>query len=173
MKNYLSEVEKNLWLMNLLTTAEWEDNVDKMKGSTLTPEEVKWVKSAITYNKKAFNSMTERMGEKAIQQLIKYTKTKNIVVISKELSKIQGANKEESISIPADLIDSLAATLVNAKCSNCKSNCGKCTTFSLLQELEMNGYEMFDNCPYSSEKKEVKKKKSRKEKKVANRFDEE
>lgn len=177
MKNYLSTKEKDVWLVEVLAAAEMEDSLPKMKAN-LTKDEAKWLKTSVTLRRKAYNSMTSRLGTNAVKQLHKYAINSNIQVVSKSLSNVmtQRELKEQEVTqIDTELLMNLAVSLLAAKCEGCKKNFNSCHIFSMLDEICMEGYCINDNCPYSfgieEEKKEIKKISKRKQKKMKNKYD--
>lgn len=118
MKNYLSQSEKDIWLITVLAVAELEDALPKMK-SNLTKEEHKWLKTSITLSRKAYNSMSERIGANGIKQLHKYAANSNIEVVTKSLSNViaqRELKEQETTTIETETLRKLGTMFVASKC---------------------------------------------------------
>lgn len=179
MKDYLSQNEKDIWLIMVLAVAELEDSLPKMKPN-LTKEEHKNLKTSITLIRKSYNSMSERLGDKAIKQLHKYASNSNIQVVTKSLSNAisqRELKEEQTTTIESSTLQALGNRLVASNCDGCKNKCNKCNTFALLEEIGLAGYCINDNCPYSfgieEDIKPPKKEKAskRKQRKDKNKYD--
>lgn len=171
MKDYLSQNEKDVWLIIVLAVAELEDALPKMK-SNISTEEHKNLKTSITLIRKAYNSMSDRLGDKAIKQLHKYASNSNIQVVTKSLSNAisQRESKEgQTTTVESDTLQAIGNRLVASSCEGCEKKCSKCNTFTLLEEIGLAGYCINDNCPYSfGVEKKVSKRKQKKDK---NKYD--
>lgn len=175
MKNYLSQNEKDTWLITVLAAAELEDALPKMKAN-ITKEEHKYLKTSITLNRKAYNSMSNRLGEKGIKQLHKYAINSNIQVETRSLSDAVSKRRlkeQETITIEIETLKKLGTMIVASKCEGCRLDYNKCNVFTVLDEVGLTGYCENNNCPYSfAVEKEPKKISKRKQKKDKNKFDE-
>lgn len=176
MKNYLSQREKDIWLIVVLAVAELEDALPKMK-TNLTKEEHKCLKTSITLTRKAYNSMSERIGINGVKQLHKYASNSNIEVVTKSLSNAiaqREVKEKETTIIETEILRKLGTMLVASKCEGCRDDYRKCNTFTMLDVIGLTGYCENNNCPYSfaiEEEKKVKKISKRKQKKEKNKYD--
>lgn len=186
MKDYLNQNEQDIWLIMVLAVAELENSLPMM-ANNLTKDEVKCLKTVKTLTRKAYNSVADRLGDKAIKKLHKYGINSNIQVLSKTQSKIisqREVNEQYEVKIDIDILFNLATGLTKHECKNCNKKCSECYLFELLQDINFIGYEVNDNCPYSfssevgidkSIKNTIKvredAKKSRHNKKFKNRYD--
>ena len=177
MNNYLSQKVKNVWLVLVLAIAEAEDSIPNMSND-LTKDETKWLKTSITLVRKAYNSMSDRLGEKAVKQLHRYALNSNIQVMSREMSRAitnRELKEDEITKIETSSLIHLATNLIAAKCEECEKDFNHCPTFEILDDVGIEGYCVNKNCPYSfgEKKKEDKANKvsSRKQKKMKNKYD--
>ena len=175
MKTYLSQNEKDIWLITVLAVAELEDALPKMKPN-LTKEEHKNLKTSITLSRKAYNSMSERIGTNGVKQLHKYAANSNIEVVTKSLSKAisqRELKEQEKTTIDTETLRRLGTMLVASKCEGCKHDYNSCKAFSILEEIGLAGYCENNNCPYSfAVEEEPKQISKRKQKKDKNKYDE-
>ena len=186
MKDYFSRGEKDTWLTFVLAIAEMERALPKMK-SDLLKEEKRCLSTVITLGRKAYNSVSERKGEKATKQLHRYAKNSNIQVVSKELSNVLSKKELKEAGFTQVSIDSLrklSVGLIAEKCEDCNKSCSTCELFEILEDVGIDGYCIYDNCPYAfgdmepkkenklDKVKEEKKKSKRKTRKHKNRYDE-
>lgn len=177
MKDYLSQAEQDIWLIIVLATAELEDSLPLI-SKNLTTEEVKYLKTAKTLIRKSYNSMSERLGEKAIKKLYKYALNCNVEVTYKNKRNLTDKKdvkmkSDTELTLDIDTVLDMACTLTKKTCANCRKRCNECEIFEFLQEIDFAPVEINDNCPYSFNKNKVDKhKKNRHDKKFKNRYEE-
>lgn len=186
MKDYLTADELNDLLF---TTYLIERNRDTAKTwgnrDNLTKEELRYLKTACTWTDKFMLSVLGRLPKKQVEKFalrtVRAMKDPVRIIDKWSYDRILGnIEKElEVIKMPRGEFDFLAESLIKVHCIDCKKSLQDCDLYDLLND---NMYPTADKqyrCPYSwSEYKEPKEKKEkgklskRKQKKLANRFDE-
>lgn len=198
MKKYLNSSEMNdlLFIFHMIETNtsivnEW------IKRGNMTSNEAKWIRTAITYNIKAMRSILDRLDPKEKSKFAKRTvKAQNeaIRIIDKWMyDRVFGTfeTEFEVVKIERPEFEKLGMACIQAHCEDCNEHFSKCDIYDIFDNNMMNRAEVKNNCPYAfhSEKKleelkalkaelEEKRKNGkkiskRKQKKIANRFDEE
>lgn len=199
MKKYLNSKELND-LLFIYHLAEIDQNVinDWISRGNMTSEEAKWIRTAITYNKKALTSILNRLEPKETEKFIKRTvKAKNeaIRIVDKWMhDRIFGTYETEAkiVKVERPEFEKLCLSCIQAHCEDCNESFSNCDIYDIFENNLIPRAEIKHSCPYAyhSEKtiEEVKKRKAeieeakrngkkkiskRKQKKIANRFDEE
>ena len=198
MKKYLNSSEMNdlLFIFHMIETNTSIVN-DWIKRGNMTSNEAKWIRTAITYNIKAMRSILDRLDPKEKSKFAKRTvKAQNeaIRIIDKWMyDRVFGTfeTEFEVVKIERPEFEKLGMACIQAHCEDCNEHFSKCDIYDIFDNNMMNRAEIKNNCPYAfhSEKKleelkalkaelEEKRKNGkkiskRKQKKIANRFDEE
>ena len=176
MKKYLNQYEKDTWIILLLATVHLDENVTVFSRH-LNSEEVRKLKTASTFIKNAYSSMSSRLDHKSKKQMTNYIKQNDIKVLSKEHSKVQEDKLEGKMIVNTDTVEKLTSSMCSQFCKNCTTEHTECDLYGIFDDLRMDGFNLFENCPYSFRDKEddtieKKKKKSRRYmKKHDNRYD--
>ena len=177
MKKYLNQNEKDFWIITLLTTIHIDDTVTINKN--LNKEEVKKLKAASTYMKNAYKSVASRIDKQSEKQILKYMSQNEIKVISKARNRIEEKKLEEKMLVNTSTLEKITSFVCSENCGNCKEDSSKCDIYFILDDFRMDGFNLFDNCPYSFIDKEkastppkTKEKSKRYMKKHKNRYDE-
>lgn len=197
MKKYLNSKEMNdlLFIYHLAAINQEVINEWITRGN-MTSDEAKWIRTAITYNKKALTSILSRLEAKESAKFMKRTiKAKNeaVRIIDKWMhDRVFGTfeTEFEIVKIERPEFEKLCMACIQAHCEDCNENYANCDIYDIFDDNLMNRAEIKHNCPYSyhsektiaeikarkAAKEEAKKNKKiskRKQKKIANRFDEE
>ena len=198
MKKYLNSSEMNdlLFIFHMIETNtsivnEW------IKRGNMTSNEAKWIRTAITYNIKAMRSILDRLDPKEKSKFAKRTvKAQNeaIRIIDKWMyDRVFGTfeTEFEVVKIERPEFEKLGMACIQAHCEDCNEHFSKCDIYDIFENNMMNRAEIKHNCPYAfhsektiaeikarkaelkENKKNGKKISKRKQKKIANRFDEE
>lgn len=198
MKKYLNNNEINdlLFIFHMIETN--TSSVDSwIKRGNMTSNEAKWIRTAITYNMKALRSILDRLDPKEKDKFIKRTiKAQNepIRIIDKWMYDRVFGNFEtefEVVKIERPEFERLSMACIQAHCEDCNEHFANCDIYDIFENNMMNRAEKKHNCPYAfhsektiaeikarkaelkENKKNGKKISKRKQKKIANRFDEE
>lgn len=197
MKKYLNNNELNdlLFIYHMIETDTSIVN-DWVKRGNMTSNEAKWIRTAITYNIKAMRSILDRLDPKEKSKFAKRTvKAQNeaIRIIDKWMyDRVFGTfeTEFEVVKIERPEFERLGMACIQAHCEDCNEHFSKCDIYDIFDNNMMNRAEIKNNCPYAfhsekriaeikamkaemEEKKRNKKISKRKQKKIANRFDEE
>lgn len=196
MKKYLNSKEMNdlLFIYHLAAIDQEIINQWIARGN-MTSNEAKWIRTAITYNKKALNSILERLEAKETAKFMKRTvriEHEPIRIVDKWMhDRILGIYETEAeiIKIERPNFEKLCMACIQAHCEDCNESFANCDIYTIFDDNLMNRAEIKHNCPYSyhsektiaeikarrveiEEAKKNKKISKRKQKKIANRFDE-
>ncbi|WP_195238624.1 DUF5651 domain-containing protein [Romboutsia sp. 1001285H_161024_C4] len=177
MKNYLSLNERNTWLLSMTLAIYNEDIIDTW-GKNLTKEESKKLKTSITMTKNALKSMSDRMPPNERKRILKHSRDFEVRVLNQTSARVieNRADKDnETVEIDRLEFEKVINEFMKVKCANCTTNCNECSIYDFLIDTSVPRYELIENCPYAFRHKTYDdvKKKTRKEKKTKNRFDDE
>ncbi|MGL5718002.1 MAG: DUF5651 domain-containing protein [Paraclostridium sp.] len=186
MKEYLNAQELNDLLFSLYLIERNRDTVKNwQEHDNLSKEEAKYLKLGATYTEKFMTLLLQRLPEKQVDKFMKRTirEVKEPVrLIDKwTADRIFGRYDEEYkvVKMPRKEFEYLAMNLVYQHCRGCKKKLQDCDLYTLLDNNMFPTCDKGRSCPYSSptddneaEKKEKGKVSKRKQKKLANRFDE-
>ena len=173
MKDYLSLRERNTWLSSMVLVM-YNENLLEVWSKNLTKEENKKLKTAITMTKNALKSISDRMPINERNRIVKHSKDFEIRILSNSAAKTlqDRADKDNrTVEIERVEFEKFTNELMILKCSNCKKKCDECNTYEFFVSNLIPRFEVEKNCPYAFNTKVEKTKKSRKEKKTKNRFD--
>lgn len=198
LKNYLSAKDMNdlLYVSHLL---EINDRFlrDAKEHETITKEEAKSLKMALTWSEKFMKQVLSRMPQKEIKKFLKRTiKSKNepIRVLDKWMhDRVFGAyeTEYEIIKIERPQFESLCFALIQEHCKDCNNDYQYCDIYDIFEDNLVPRCEHKKNCAYAfyspealeeiarqeaikeAEREAKKAKKSKRaKKKKANKFDE-
>lgn len=197
MKKYLNNNELNdlLFIYHMIETDTSIVN-DWIKRGNMTSNEAKWIRTAITYNIKAMRSILDRLDPKEKSKFAKRTvKAQNeaIRIIDKWMyDRVFGTfeTEFEVVKIERPEFERLGMACIQAHCEDCNEYFASCDIYDVFDNNLMKRAEIKHNCPYAyhsektiaeikarkaemEDKKKNKKISKRKQKKIANRFDEE
>lgn len=198
MKKYLNSKEMNdlLFIYHLAAIDQEVINQWIPRGN-MTSDEAKWIRTAITYNKKALSSILSRLEPKESSKFMKRTvKAQNeaVRIVDKWMhDRVFGTYETEFeiVKIERPSFEKLCMACIQSHCEDCDESFTNCDIYDILDDNMMNRAEIKRNCPFSyysekriaeikaikAEAEEMKKSKKRiskrKQKKIANRFDEE
>ena len=199
MKKYLNSKEMND-LLFIYHLAEIDKEVIEqwIERGNMTSDEAKWIRTALTYNKKALTSILARLETKESTKFMKRTiraDNEPIRIVDKWMhDRILGIYETEAkiVKIERSEFEKLCMACIQAHCEDCNESFANCDIYDILDDNMMNRAEIKHNCPfaYHSEKTiaEIKARRAemqeakrngkkkiskRKQKKIANRFDEE
>lgn len=197
MKKYLNSKEMND-LLFIYYLAETDNEIVKqwIDRDNLTSDEAKWIRTAITYNKKALTSILSRLETKESAKFLKRTvraQNEAIRIVDKWMhDRVFGTfeTEFEIVKIERPSFEKLCMACIQAHCEDCNENFNNCDIYTILDDNMMSRAEIKKNCPFAyhsaktieemkarkAAKEEAKKNKKiskRKQKKIANRFDEE
>lgn len=197
MKTYLNADEMNdLLFMFHLLEINYETVENWVKRKNMTAEEAKWLRTSITYTKKAMQSILERQDQKERAKFAKRTVKANqqpIRIIDAWMhNRILGTYETEFdiVKIERPSFEKLSLACIQAHCMDCEEHFSMCDIYEVLDDNLMKRAECKSNCPFAyhskkkleelraikaekEEKKRNKKVSKRKQKKIQNRFDEE
>ena len=103
MKKYLNQYEKDTWIILLLATVHLDDNVNVFSRH-LTSEETRKLKTASTFIKNVYSSMSSRLDHKSKKQMTNYIKQNDIKVLSREHSRVQENKLDGKMIVNSDTI---------------------------------------------------------------------
>lgn len=196
MKKYLNSKEMNDLLFIYHLAAINQEIIEQwISRGNMTSDEAKWIRTAITYNKKALTSVLARLEIKESAKFMKRTiKAQNeaIRIVDKWMhDRVFGTYETEFeiVKIERPSFEKLCMACIQSHCEDCNESFSNCDIYTILDDNMMNRAEIKHNCPYSyhsektiaeikakraeiEEAKKNKKISKRKQKKIANRFDE-
>ncbi|MGL5569615.1 MAG: DUF5651 domain-containing protein [Cetobacterium sp.] len=188
MKEYLNAQELNDLLFTFYLIERNRDTVDSwQERDNLTKEEAKYLRMAATYTEKMMMSVLKRLPTKQVDKFMHRTvrEIKDPVrLIDKwTVDRVLGRYDEayKVVKMPRVEFEYLAMTLIDQHCKGCKKSFQDCDLYTLLDNNVFPTCDEARNCPYgfvppgtekSKKDKEKGKVSKRKQKKLANRFDE-
>lgn len=185
MKEYLSAEELNDLLFTFYLIERNRDTVNAWeKRGNLTKEEAKYLRLGSTYTEKFLKLVLARLPWKQVDKFSRRTlrEIKDPVrLIDKwTVDRVLGRYDEayKVVKMPRGEFEYLAMTLIEQHCKGCKKSFDTCDLYTLLDNNIFPTCDKAKNCPYGfvvigeKTKKEKGKISKRKQKKLANRFDE-
>lgn len=200
MKRYLNSKEMNdLLFIYYLTQIDNEIVDNWVKRSNMTSNEAKWIRTAITYNKKAIGSILERLEDKEIQKFMKRTiraDNEEVRIVDKWMKdRIFGTYETEFeiVKVERPEFEKLCLACIQSYCEDCKESFSNCDIYDVFENNIVSRAEIKHNCPYAYYSEETIKKikaleaeaakikkddtgkkkiSKRKQRKIKNRFDE-
>lgn len=199
MKKYLNSKEMNdLLFIYHLAAIDQEIINQWIDRGNMTSDEAKWIRTAITYNKKALSSILARLEPKESSKFMKRTvraQNEAIRIVDKWMhDRVFGTYETEFevVKIERPSFEKLCMACIQSHCEDCNESFANCDIYEILDDNMMNRAEIKHNCPFSyhsektiaeikarraeieeSKRNGKKKISKRKQKKIANRFDEE
>lgn len=185
MKDYLTGQEINDLLFtfylierNRNTRDEWGER------GNLTKEEMKYLKMATTWTDKFLTTVLKRYPDKQVVKFMARTEREikdPVRLVDKwTVDRVLGRFNDayEIVKMPRNEFEFLAMSLINVHCKNCNKKLDNCDLYTFLDDNMFPTCDKGKGCPYryiepsQKEKKEKGKVSKRKQKKLANRFDE-
>lgn len=188
MKEYLNAQELNDLLFSFYLIERNRDTVAKWdERGNLTKEEAKYLRTAATYTEKMMMSVLKRLPTKQVDKFMARTvrEIKDPVrLIDKwTTDRVLGRYEEgyKVVKIKREEFEYLAMTLIDVHCRGCNKSLQECDLYTFLDDNLFPTCDNGKSCPYcfvppGTEKPKKEKEKGkiskRKQKKLANRFDE-
>ncbi len=146
MEKYFNRVDREHNLAMLIFYLHMQEWIARVKS--LTPEELKWIKTGCTFIKKAAESMIKRSDRNYQRAILNQSKTSSLIV-QEERPSITGEKYVDTIQLVKDDFFDLCEKAV-WKCGKCGYKDWKeCGQFLLFMKL---GVPIFDgetdDCPY-------------------------
>lgn len=200
-KQYLNKEERDNFLGFSGLGIYLQKRLDKWSNN-LTTDERRRFKTALTNIQKAQASIIDRLPKHEVLKIVKASREHDVRILTIEGARaLEKRSKEEykqNLHIKIEEMEIIATQILIHNCYRCKTTCNKCMYHGMLSRFLIPGLNSENNCPYSYNEKSdfsqieepdddlifkealkhhevpTKKtsKKSRKDKKIANRFDE-
>lgn len=200
LKQYLNKEERDNFLGFSGLGIYLQKRLDKWSNN-LTTDERRRFKTALTNIQKAQTSIINRLPKHEALKIVKSSKEHDVRILTIEgaraLEKRSKQEYKQNLHIKIEEMEVIATQILIHNCYKCKTVCDKCMYYGMLSRFLIPGLNSENNCPYSYNEKStfgeveeagdeevykqalnyhktpVKKtsKKSRKAKKIENRFD--
>lgn len=200
-KQYLNKEERDNFLGFSGLGIYLQKRLDKW-STNLTSDERRRFKTALTNIQKAQASIIDRLPKHEVLKIVKASREHDVRILTIEgaraLEKRSKQEYEKNLHIKIEEMEVIATQILIHNCYRCKTVCDKCMYYGMLSRFLIPGLNSENNCPYSYNEKSdfsqieepdddlifrealkhhevpTKKtsKKSRKAKKIENRFDE-
>lgn len=150
MQHYFNRIDREQHIVMMvfhLITTEWLE-----KNKSLTKEERRYIKTALTWLKKGYNSMIARSEPKYIKSL-KNTAKHCDLFLEDNTGRAMSSQKIDTKTIALDDYHDVAEYAINDKCSRCKDGTkDRCERYDLFMRLGFAPFnEDTDDCPYRHE----------------------